>query len=330
MPVLRGGSVISANEQHTPRLRGGGKSEETKSIAESIINFDDDGARIPSLLWFLVGGTGCPMTVGQWRKQKPKKRMSGVLGIAIYGRKAGMPYEDKTCPPRELEEPKSPTEAPIDVATPNKTPPNDSGTNEANPDRDSASLNDAPCNNTPPNDATPADPPEQDAPGDDRSTSKGEKDPSSKRKDDAPKDDKATPGQNDGAEKKGEARSTQKDDASNDDNATPEQKSDPEKNVNDTSPRNEAGQETNNPPASQKPATKHADSSESLQGNKKRKDGAAQPQPRRKRSKKQKKSGNETTSAKGGTTSPKDAAGAVAQTAGVLQMRIRNSRLGEV
>jgi len=47
----------------------------------------------PTLFW-LAGGTGMPISVAGWRKRRPKKRMDGLLGMAIYGSRVGMEYRE--------------------------------------------------------------------------------------------------------------------------------------------------------------------------------------------------------------------------------------------
>ena len=66
-----------------PCLRGGGKS-------------DRGPIRVPSSLLYLAGSTGRKVgdsvTIAEWNRMKPKKRMGGLLGMAVYGNKAGQPY----------------------------------------------------------------------------------------------------------------------------------------------------------------------------------------------------------------------------------------------
>ncbi|KAF2678593.1 hypothetical protein K458DRAFT_137349 [Lentithecium fluviatile CBS 122367] len=70
-------------DREIPHLRGGG-------------GFDlKDTDRVPATLWFLAGGRGHPVTVSSWNKQKPKKRIGGLFGMAIYGHKAGTPYKSR-------------------------------------------------------------------------------------------------------------------------------------------------------------------------------------------------------------------------------------------
>jgi hypothetical protein len=48
--------------------------------------------KVPATLFYLAGGRGSPITLSSWNKQKPKTRMGGLLGMAVYGRKAGTAY----------------------------------------------------------------------------------------------------------------------------------------------------------------------------------------------------------------------------------------------
>ncbi|KAF2252199.1 hypothetical protein BU26DRAFT_252673 [Trematosphaeria pertusa] len=85
---LRLSSLEGLNEcpptplQQIPCLRGGGAP-----------TFEDTDP-LPLSLWWLAGGRGKkPITVAQWNSQKPKKRMGGLLGMAVFGLKAGTPYQ---------------------------------------------------------------------------------------------------------------------------------------------------------------------------------------------------------------------------------------------
>ncbi|KAF2873746.1 hypothetical protein BDV95DRAFT_593064 [Massariosphaeria phaeospora] len=70
--------------QPIPHLRGGaGRS--------TLLDTD----RLPPTLWFLAGGRGRPMTVAQWKTHRPKKRMGGLLGMAVFGTRAGKPYKEE-------------------------------------------------------------------------------------------------------------------------------------------------------------------------------------------------------------------------------------------
>ncbi|KAF2790003.1 hypothetical protein K505DRAFT_365130 [Melanomma pulvis-pyrius CBS 109.77] len=71
--------------QPIPSLRGG-----SGGLRDRL----QDSDVLPSGLWYLAGGTEAPITVRQWRRQRPKRRMGGLLGMAIFGRRAGMAYED--------------------------------------------------------------------------------------------------------------------------------------------------------------------------------------------------------------------------------------------
>jgi len=70
-----------------PRLRGGGKP-------------DHGPNRIPASLFYLAGATGRrpgqSITVDEWNGMKPKKRMGGLLGMAVFGNKGGKPYIPET------------------------------------------------------------------------------------------------------------------------------------------------------------------------------------------------------------------------------------------
>ncbi|OAG02855.1 uncharacterized protein CC84DRAFT_1219798 [Paraphaeosphaeria sporulosa] len=68
-----------------PRLRGGGKPKRN---------------RIPASLFYMAGATGRrpneSITVDAWNSMKPKKRMGGLLGMAMYGYKSGKSYVPET------------------------------------------------------------------------------------------------------------------------------------------------------------------------------------------------------------------------------------------
>jgi hypothetical protein len=71
-----------------PRLRGGGGKPDRKA------------QRIPASLFYLASATGRKpdesITVDAWNSMKPKKRMGGLLGMAVYGYKGGKSYVPKT------------------------------------------------------------------------------------------------------------------------------------------------------------------------------------------------------------------------------------------
>ncbi|KAF1834684.1 hypothetical protein BDW02DRAFT_579370 [Decorospora gaudefroyi] len=71
--------------QPIPSLRGGAGSPSALR----------DHKRLPPTLFWLAGGRGRIPSVAGWRSQKPKKRMGGLLGMAVYGEKAGTPYGSK-------------------------------------------------------------------------------------------------------------------------------------------------------------------------------------------------------------------------------------------
>jgi hypothetical protein len=54
-----------------------------------------DTDRLPPTLFWLAGGRGKPITVSSWKKQRQKKRMGGLLGMAVFGRKAGTEYSSE-------------------------------------------------------------------------------------------------------------------------------------------------------------------------------------------------------------------------------------------
>jgi hypothetical protein len=71
------------DEAVVPCLRGGGGPEWKEKDP------------IPAPLWLLTGGRGRPISVAEWNRQKPRKRMGGLLGMAVYGHKAGTPYRSQ-------------------------------------------------------------------------------------------------------------------------------------------------------------------------------------------------------------------------------------------
>lgn len=92
---LRGGSEV-------PRLRGGGLPY--RYSAGDVSPFDADqpipclrggaGSRthVPPTLYWLAGGTGRPVTISSWNKEKGKKRQGGLLGRVMYGASSGREY----------------------------------------------------------------------------------------------------------------------------------------------------------------------------------------------------------------------------------------------
>ena len=73
------------NRPLIPTLRGG---------ASSLSSLSDHNT-LPSNLFWLAGGRGAPITAGSWKRQKPKKRMGGLLGKLVYGTRAGTVYGSK-------------------------------------------------------------------------------------------------------------------------------------------------------------------------------------------------------------------------------------------
>ncbi|KAH8639439.1 hypothetical protein IG631_07209 [Alternaria alternata] len=51
--------------------------------------------RLPPTLFWLAGGRGKPITTVSWKIQRPKKRMNGLLGMALHGLDAGTGYREK-------------------------------------------------------------------------------------------------------------------------------------------------------------------------------------------------------------------------------------------
>ncbi|KAB2108458.1 hypothetical protein AG0111_0g2986 [Alternaria gaisen] len=51
--------------------------------------------RLPPTLFWLAGGRGKPVTTVSWKTQRPKKRMNGLLGMALHGLDAGTEYREK-------------------------------------------------------------------------------------------------------------------------------------------------------------------------------------------------------------------------------------------
>jgi hypothetical protein len=73
-------SPINQPADHpAPNLRGG-------SGGSSV--------RLPPTLYWFAGGRGEPVTISSWQKQRGKRRRGGVLGMALYGVRAGMAYEE--------------------------------------------------------------------------------------------------------------------------------------------------------------------------------------------------------------------------------------------
>ncbi|KAF2113025.1 hypothetical protein BDV96DRAFT_601816 [Lophiotrema nucula] len=48
---------------------------------------------VPSALFYLAGGKGAPPSVRVWRMQRPENRIGGLLGMAVFGERDGLPYE---------------------------------------------------------------------------------------------------------------------------------------------------------------------------------------------------------------------------------------------
>jgi hypothetical protein len=72
--------VIVQLTAQIPHLRGGG----------------GEPSRVPASLLYLAGSTrrkpGKSISTAEWNSMKPKRRMGGLLGMAVYGSKAGKDY----------------------------------------------------------------------------------------------------------------------------------------------------------------------------------------------------------------------------------------------
>ena len=67
-----------SHSRKVPHLRGGAESPE----------------RTPPSLYWLAGGTGKkPVSINGWKQSRPKKRMSGLFGMAVFGSKYGQEYK---------------------------------------------------------------------------------------------------------------------------------------------------------------------------------------------------------------------------------------------
>ncbi|KAH8725769.1 hypothetical protein GQ44DRAFT_615152 [Phaeosphaeriaceae sp. PMI808] len=90
---LKGGSAC-------PRLRGGDDMgcgfKEAGDRCVSTISCLRGGARederLSATLYWLAGGRGKAVTVGGWKKMRGKKRMGGLIGMAVHGVRAGVEY----------------------------------------------------------------------------------------------------------------------------------------------------------------------------------------------------------------------------------------------
>jgi hypothetical protein len=54
-----------------------------------------DNERVPPTLFWLAGGKGESIKTSSWKSHKPKKRMGGLLGMALHGLDAGTEYGSK-------------------------------------------------------------------------------------------------------------------------------------------------------------------------------------------------------------------------------------------
>ncbi|KAH7083739.1 hypothetical protein FB567DRAFT_447230 [Paraphoma chrysanthemicola] len=88
-PRLRGGIG-----RHCPaHARLGDRSTSWLLRCPSTSPTLSDADRVPEGLYWLAGGRGRPITVASWKSQRPKKRMGGLLGMLVFGHKAGVAYE---------------------------------------------------------------------------------------------------------------------------------------------------------------------------------------------------------------------------------------------
>ena len=60
-----------------PHLRGGAESPD----------------KIPSTLFWLAGGRGKPISFSGWKQSRPKQRMGGLFGMAVFGDRYGQEYK---------------------------------------------------------------------------------------------------------------------------------------------------------------------------------------------------------------------------------------------
>jgi hypothetical protein len=57
-----------------------------------------DYERVPPTLFWLAGGKGKSIRTSSWKSHKPKKRMGGLLGMALHGLDAGTEYGSRKSP----------------------------------------------------------------------------------------------------------------------------------------------------------------------------------------------------------------------------------------
>lgn len=69
-----------------PHLRGGAGSPDN----------------VPPTLFWLAGGTGKPISFSDWKLSRPKQRVGGLFGMAVFGEKYGKDYKDNTSGADEL------------------------------------------------------------------------------------------------------------------------------------------------------------------------------------------------------------------------------------
>ncbi|ORY15252.1 hypothetical protein BCR34DRAFT_585153 [Clohesyomyces aquaticus] len=75
-----------------PRSRGGGGAASRSAKVKGIMNDED---MLPAGLFYLAGDTKKRMTVGEWRAQRPERRMGRAMRWAVLGERAGRVYEKR-------------------------------------------------------------------------------------------------------------------------------------------------------------------------------------------------------------------------------------------
>ncbi|KAF9700068.1 hypothetical protein EKO04_001990 [Ascochyta lentis] len=70
--------ILQSSIPPFPHLRGGAASP-------------DD---IPPTLFWLAGGKGKPVSFSGWKQSRPKQRMGGLFGMAVFGKNYGTKYDN--------------------------------------------------------------------------------------------------------------------------------------------------------------------------------------------------------------------------------------------
>ncbi|KAH5696957.1 hypothetical protein HBI44_105080 [Parastagonospora nodorum] len=102
-PIVNGMRLELRGGSGGPRLRGGGGPSFGAECGLEALEHEampvpclrggaGDRVRIPHTLYWLAGGTGRPVTVSSWNKDKGKKRQGGLLGRVMYGARSGQEY----------------------------------------------------------------------------------------------------------------------------------------------------------------------------------------------------------------------------------------------